>query len=292
MNVIHLHDAKYSCCRKPAARILIAVLARSVFIFSFLSAVVVAAPAIGIVTASGHFSVEGSQVWGNATLFDGATVETSTASSELTLRNGVKLQLGAESRARIWQNRMVLEKGLAQLAAPASYEVRALESAKLIRAPFRGKAFQVTQGPALHTGCMVYKNGRFLLQDQMTQEVIELTGPDLSANVGNRVEARGAASSATPSVAPATSTMTVASISPQSQGGCLSVAAALDARTDVPPATAAGVPSPATAPPSSPAPSVHTGMSKGAKIAIVGAIAGGGAGAALALSGGKKSTSQ
>jgi hypothetical protein len=33
-------------------------------------------------------------------------------------------------------------------------------------------------------------------------------------------------------------------------------------------------------------------MSKGAKIAIVGAIAGGGAGAALALSGGKKSTSQ
>ena len=85
----------------------------------FFSAVALAAPAIGIVTASGHFSVEGSQVWGNATLFDGATVETSTASSELALRNGVKVQLGAESRARIWQNRLVLEKGVAQLAAPA-----------------------------------------------------------------------------------------------------------------------------------------------------------------------------
>jgi hypothetical protein len=37
---------------------------------------------------------------------------------------------------------------------------------------------------------------------------------------------------------------------------------------------------------------VHTGMSTGAKIAIVGAVAGGGAGAALALGGSKKSTSQ
>ena len=59
--------------------------------------------------------MEGSQVWGNATLFDGATVETSSASSELLLRNGVKLQLGVESRAQIWQNRLVLEKGAAQL---------------------------------------------------------------------------------------------------------------------------------------------------------------------------------
>ena len=43
---------------------------------------------------------------------------------------------------------------------------------------------------------MVYKDGHFLLQDQTTQEVIEITGPNLAANVGNRVEARGAASSA------------------------------------------------------------------------------------------------
>jgi hypothetical protein len=153
------------------------VFARSVFFFSFLSAVAIAAPAIGIVTASGHFSVEGSQVWGNATLFDGATVETGSASSDLALQNGVKLQLGAGSRARIWKNRMVLEKGAAQLAAPASFEVSVLNHANLIRAPYRaGAAFQAAAGQTVHTGCMVYKNGRFLLQDQTTQEVIELTG--------------------------------------------------------------------------------------------------------------------
>jgi hypothetical protein len=256
----------------------------------------VAAPPIGIVTASGHFNVEGSQVWGNATLFDGATVETSTASSELALRNGVKVQLGAGSRARVWQNRLVLEKGAAQLAAPGSFEVRVLNNANLIRAPFRGgAAFQEAPGQSVHAGCIVYKDGRFLLQDQTTQEVIELAGPDLAPNVGNRVEARGAVSSARPVVAPATSVLNVASIAPQSQGGCLSVASALNARTDVP-VSAATSPSPAgvkpPVPDSATAPAVHTGMSTGAKIGIVGAIAGGGAGAALALAGKKSSTSQ
>lgn len=267
---------------------------RNVFLFSFLTAAAIAAPAIGIVTASGHFSVEGSQVWGNATLFDGATVETGSASSNLALQNGVKLQLGAESRARVWKNRMVLEKGVAQLAAPGSFEVSVLNHANLIRAPYRaGAAFQAAAGQTVHIGCMVYKNGRYLLQDQSTQEVIELTGPDLAANVGNRVEARGSASSARPGVVPATSVMNVAAIAPQSQGGCLSVAAALDARTDVP--ATAGPATTATkgpAPTSPSAPKARTGMSTGAKVAIVAAVAGGGAGAALALGGGKKSTSQ
>jgi hypothetical protein len=253
----------------------------------------VAAPAIGIVTASGHFSVEGSPVWGNATLFDGATIETSSASSELALRSGVKVQLGAGSRARIWQNRLILEKGVAQLEAPGWFEARVVNRANLIRAPFRGGiAMQVAPGQTVHAGCMVYKDGRFLLQDQTTQEVIELSGPDLAANLGNRVEARGAASSAPVSVAPATSVMNVVSIAPQSQGGCLSVAAALNARTDVP---AAGAPTTAAAKPAvqtSKAPAAHTGMSTGAKVAIVAAIGGGGAGAALALKGSKKSTSQ
>src|SRR5205085_2848729 len=110
------------------------------------SAVSFAAPAIGIVTASGHFNVEGSQVWGNATLFDGAIIETTSASSELVLRNGVKVQLGAASRARIWQSRMVLEKGVARLAAPSTYEARALNQAKLLRAPFGNGAYQVAPG--------------------------------------------------------------------------------------------------------------------------------------------------
>ena len=281
----------------PALRILTSVVARSVLSSLLFSAVALAAPAIGIVTASGHFNVEGSQVWGNATLFDGTMVETSSASSELDLRNGVKVQLAAGSRARIWQNRLVLEKGTAQLTAPVSFETRVSQQAKLIRAPFKGRiAMQAAQGQTAHTGCMVYKDGHYLLQDQNTQDVIEIVGRDLPLNVGNRVEVRGGTSSARPGVAPATSVMNAASVTVVAQGGCLSVAATLDARTDIPaaaaaPAAASATPLPPTPSPS-PTPAAHTGMSTGAKIGIVAAIGGGGAGAALALAGGKKSTSQ
>src|SRR6266481_5168780 len=84
-----------------------------------------AAPPIGIVTASGHFTLDRSEVWGNTTLFDGGILETGSASSEAVLRNGVKIQLGATSSASIRQNRLTLLKGVGQVAAPENYEVNA-----------------------------------------------------------------------------------------------------------------------------------------------------------------------
>src|SRR5690242_8895367 len=78
-----------------------------------------AAPVIGTVTASGHFTLQGSQVWGNATLFDGVIVETGAASSELVLRGGAKVQLAAGSRARVFADHVALEAGAGQVAATA-----------------------------------------------------------------------------------------------------------------------------------------------------------------------------
>src|SRR5277367_2118222 len=73
------------------------LLSKLVAIVAVASMAFAGSPAIGIVTASGHFTVERSEVWGNSTLFNGATVETGSASSELALRNGVRVQLGAAS---------------------------------------------------------------------------------------------------------------------------------------------------------------------------------------------------
>lgn len=287
---------KNSLPLNSTVRILISVVARIVLSSLVFSVAALAAPAIGIVTASGHFSVEGSQVWGNATLFDGATIETGEASSELALRNGVRVQLGAGSRARIWQNRMDLQKGVAQLAAPSSFDARVADQAKLIRAPFKGVAFQPAQGQTAHTGCMVYKNGHFLVQDQTTQEVIEISGRDLAANVGNRVEVRGAASGAT-AIAPATATMNVASVAVVAQGGCLSVAATLDATTEAPTsgntgkAAAAGASAGAAAGAAT-AGAAAGGLSTAAIVGIVAGVGGGGAAAAVIATKGKSSTSQ
>ena len=52
-------------------------------------------------------------------------LKTDRASSELALRNGVKLQLGAGSRVKVWENRALLEKGVGQVAASAAFEFEA-----------------------------------------------------------------------------------------------------------------------------------------------------------------------
>jgi hypothetical protein len=81
-------------------------------------------PAIGLAVTDGGFQVDHASVWGNATLFDGNLIETSEASSRLQLRNGVAMRLASDSRARIYDSRLVLEKGTGQLES-VNYRIEA-----------------------------------------------------------------------------------------------------------------------------------------------------------------------
>jgi hypothetical protein len=286
-------------------------------------------PAIGVVTASGHFTLDRSEVWGNTTLFDGGTIETNAASSEAALRNGVRIQLGSSSTARVGENRLTLIKGLGQVAAPESYEVSAgglsirsaagnsrvrvawiadgalqvtslsgtarvasrsgLVLASIPAGRHMSFAMQAATGVVTRSGCLLSKDARYLMQDENTQEVVEVRGNDLASNVGNRVNATGTASALRPALSIATSVLNVTQVTLKQSGGCLSVAAALDAQTEP---TNAAANQPAAAPANTPPPAEpKTGMSTGAKVAIVAVVAGGGAGAAIALAGKKKSTS-
>jgi hypothetical protein len=290
--------------------ILFTVIRKTLFLSFLISAVAIAAsPAIGIVTASGHFTLDRSQVWGNATIFEGSIVETGSASSEVALRSGAKLQLAKDSRARILSNRVVMEKGVGLLSAPESFEVSAANmrihtgveiaslsgitrvssaSGMLLAAIPAGHAMnftpQAASGTVTRTGCLMYKDNHYILQDENTQEVVELSGgQNLNLQLGNRVEITGAASSAKPAVSIATLLVNVAGMTVKSSGGCLSVASTLGAQTEV-------------TPPANPAEAAAQtaktgGMSTGAKVAIIVAIAGGGAGAAIALASKKGSTS-
>jgi hypothetical protein len=83
-----------------------------------------AGPAIGLAAAEGSFQVEHSSVRGNATLFEGNLIETGVSSSRLHLENGVALRLAADSRARVYQSRLVLEKGTGQIESP-NYRIEA-----------------------------------------------------------------------------------------------------------------------------------------------------------------------
>jgi hypothetical protein len=301
--------------------ILFTVIRKTLSLSVLISAAAIAAsPAIGIVTASGHFTLDRSQVWGNATIFEGSIVETSAASSEVALRSGAKLQLAKDSRARILSDRIVMEKGIGQVSAPESFEVNAANlrihtdgrlrvnmsdsvqiasltgiarvssaSGMLLAAIPAGRTMnftpQAANGVVTRTGCLMYKDNHYILQDENTQEVVELSGSDnLRAQLGNRVEITGTASTAKPTVSIATLVVSVAGVTLKSAGGCLSVASNLGAQTEAPNAPANAAESAAKAPKSG-------GMSTGAKVAIIVAVAGGGAGAAIALAGKKSSTS-
>jgi hypothetical protein len=313
----------YDNCSCPPLRtdpILITVIRKIISLSVLISAIAAAAsPAIGIVTASGHFTLDRSQVWGNATVFEGSVVETGSASSAIELHNGAKLQLAKNSRARIESDRLIVEKGIGQITAPALFEVNAANlrihsagrmrvtvgenvliaslsgitrvssaSGMLLAAIPAGRSMnfepQSANGTVTRTGCLLFKDNHFIMQDENTQEVIEVSGQNFATQVGNRVEITGSASSAKPAVNIATLLVNVANITPKSSGGCLSVASTLNAQTEAPSAAPAS-PSQTTA-------AAKTGgMSTGAKVAIIVVVAGGGAGAAIALAGKKSSTS-
>src|SRR3954470_15076615 len=91
-----------------------------------LSLGMAAAPAVGIATARGSFTIDGSSIAGNATLFEGNQIETGKASSQLRLNNGTRMQLAAESRGIVYQDRLVLEKGNSSFENAGNFQVEAL----------------------------------------------------------------------------------------------------------------------------------------------------------------------
>ena len=81
--------------------------------------------AIGTVVAAGNFQLDDAKVSGNATLFDGTTIQTGAAPSEVRLNNGARMSLGAGARGRVYQDRLLLERGESQIQAGGGYLVQA-----------------------------------------------------------------------------------------------------------------------------------------------------------------------
>ena len=90
-----------------------------------LSLGMAAAPAVGMVTARGSFTIDASNITGNATLFEGNQIETGKASSQLQLNNGARMQLAANSRGIVYRDRLVLEKGTSLIQSGSNSQVEA-----------------------------------------------------------------------------------------------------------------------------------------------------------------------
>jgi hypothetical protein len=190
-----------------------------------------ALPVIGTVTAKGSFRVDNSTVAGNATLFEGTMIETKIAGSRMELSLGARVSLGADSKAKFYSDHMVLEKGQGRLekAEHFRFEARGLtiqpetgvSSANVsltgggrvelaaLAGSFRvlnsrgvlvanlasGHALelepQTVETASKLTGTLRTAGGHFLLTDETTNVTVEVAGPGLAKEVGNRVEVVG-----------------------------------------------------------------------------------------------------
>ena len=91
----------------------IAVLTALVFSYS----AVAATQSIGIATVRGSIRVDGETVKGNVSLFEGSVVETDNSATSLRLDKGVVVKLAADSRGKLFRDRLVLEKGSSEFTS-------------------------------------------------------------------------------------------------------------------------------------------------------------------------------
>ena len=80
-----------------------------------------AATPIGTASALGDMRVDGYKITGNATLFDGTSIETDNASAALRLDKGGEIRLSDHARGTLYQDRFVLQQGSGQWTRPGSF---------------------------------------------------------------------------------------------------------------------------------------------------------------------------
>ena len=152
-----------------------------------------AGSAIGVAMANGPFRIDGSEVKGNASLFDGSRVSTQAASSKLRVNGGARLELGTDSEARVFERRAILEKGAGQVEGPTAYSLEArvfrvrtmaANSIARVRLDGAGVVVSAVNGPvpvfngagALLAKVVPGSNLRFEAQGGAAADAVETTG--------------------------------------------------------------------------------------------------------------------
>ena len=186
---------------------------------------------IGTASADGSFWADSTGVSTHATVFDGSTIEADETPVKLQIPPDVRILLDVRSRAQVWGDRLVLEKGRAQLnagkdyrieartmrvtlAAPRARALVAMGSAGAVEVAALGAAIRVTnadgvlvanvtagrsvelklgqaKGATVLTGCVTKAGGLYLLRDEVSGITVELRGAEVASQVGQRVEVTG-----------------------------------------------------------------------------------------------------
>ncbi len=209
------------------------IVSRPVFLLivcGILVAVSASPPIVGVARSPGTFRLNDAPVPGTATLLDGATIATIHSASDVNLTHGGRLMLASASAATLHRDRLILDRGAAELNRAASYRIetrdlriQGVDAAARIRvavdashrvqiAALAGSAevrnsqgllvARVLPGTALQvqptgdsatrlTGQVCEQNGKYFLTDETNNVTVELRGPNLKSKAGRRVQVTG-----------------------------------------------------------------------------------------------------
>ena len=192
---------------------------------------------LGMISSDGSLWVDSAGVSSHATLFEGSIVQTEDTPARLQLAGGVRVLMDRASRAQVFQDRLLLEKGRTQLDVGSSFrieartlqvtpaaagsravvtvrdsgaiEVGSLSGEVQVRNPSAVMVARVTPAHAVElrpgassaslvTGCVSQLGKVFVLADDTSGVIIELRGEKLEATSGKRMQITGEAMHAPP----------------------------------------------------------------------------------------------
>ena len=187
---------------------------------------------VGMVTADGRLWVDSAGVSTHATVFEGSVVTTQEVPAKLQLTGGALIWLDVASRADVFQDHLLLEKGTAQLDGGSAFRIEARtlrvsltlpESRAMVSVADSGAVkvgalngeVQVRNGQdvvvarvgtgrsldlrpdvagaSLMTGCVSKLGKSVVLQDEVSGVRIELRGNGVNACLGKRIQVSGTA---------------------------------------------------------------------------------------------------
>jgi len=183
---------------------------------------------IGVAMSEGNILINSSSAAGNATIFNGSTLETQSASSQIHLNGGAQLRLASDSRGTVFSDHVDLQKGSASItgysANASGLNVRAdgkasatismrdrgvIEVAALtgdvhvfnaaglnVANLVPGRALDLrpqdagSSAPSNLTGCAVKSGSDTLFTDEASNVTVQLKGGNVTT--GRRVQVTGA----------------------------------------------------------------------------------------------------
>lgn len=230
-----------------------------------------ATPVIGMASAQNGATLDDAKVSGNATVFEGSTLQ-SSGYSRVHLNNGSRLDLAAGSKAQVFANSITLEKGMSEVQSSTGFEIDARtlkiqpsNSSAIARVKLDGdKQVMVTAlnspvnvlnrdgmlvarvAPGLplsfmpqagagsafdSTGCIVVKGGAALLVDSTGNQVFEVRGLDMRKAVGNTTHVTGLTDSSATPAGGASAVVKGSKATVTKKGGCSTQATKIGAST-------------------------------------------------------------